>query len=240
MDSLYIVMPAYNEEANIANVIREWYPILEGKGEESRLVVADGGSTDRTLDILYKLQKEYPRLQVLSKPGTDHGTKLIILYDYAISQKADYIFQTDSDGQTNPVEFDQFWKRRNKYDAVLGNRLDRKDGKSRVFVENVLRFILWIFFGVKIPDANAPFRLMKTETVRKYIYKLPENFNLPNVMLSVYFMYFHENVLYRYVSFVPRQGGENYMNVKRIIGIGWKSLGNFRRLKRDLERIDKK
>lgn len=240
MDSLYIVMPAYNEEANIANVIREWYPILEGKGEESRLVVADGGSTDRTLDILYKLQKEYPRLQVLSKPGTDHGTKLIILYDYAISQKADYIFQTDSDGQTNPAEFDQFWKRRNKYDAVLGNRLDRKDGKSRVFVENVLRFILWIFFGVKIPDANAPFRLMKTETVRKYIYKLPENFNLPNVMLSVYFMYFHENVLYRYVSFVPRQGGENYMNVKRIIGIGWKSLGNFRRLKRDLERIDKK
>ena len=236
MDSLYIVMPAYNEEANIANVIREWYPVLEGKDKSSRLVVADGGSTDKTLDILYELQKDYPKLKVLSRPGTDHGTKLIVLYDYAVRHNADYIFQTDSDGQTNPSEFEAFWKRRNKYDAILGNRLDRKDGQSRVFVENVLRFMLWIFFGVSIPDANAPFRLMKTETVKKYIYRLPKDFNLPNAMLAVYFAYFHENVKYRYVSFIPRQGGKNYMNVKRIIGIGWKSLGNFWHLKMDLKK----
>ena len=235
-DNLYIVMPTYNEEVNIMEVIKEWYPILEGKGENSRLIVADGGSKDRTLDILYDLQKEYPKLEVYSKPGTDHGTKLIFLYDYAIKQKADYIFQTDSDGQTNPDEFEQFWKRRNKYDAILGDRCDRQDGWSRVFVENVLRFILWLFFGVKIPDANAPFRLMKTEVVEKYIYWLPEDFNLPNAMLAVYFGYFHDKVAYRYVTFAPRQGGENYINVKRIIGIGWKSLGNFARLRRELKK----
>ena len=55
MDKLYIVMPAYNEEANIIDVVREWYPILEGKNEESRLVIADGGSKDNTLNILYDL-----------------------------------------------------------------------------------------------------------------------------------------------------------------------------------------
>ena len=31
MDSLYVVMPAYNEEANIEMVIKQWYPILKGK-----------------------------------------------------------------------------------------------------------------------------------------------------------------------------------------------------------------
>lgn len=236
MNSLYVVMPAYNEEENIADVIKEWYTVLEGKAEESRLVVADGGSTDRTLDILYELKQEYPKLEILSKPGTDHGTKLLALYDYAINRNIDYIFQTDSDGQTNPAEFDQFWKRRKKYDAVLGNRADRRDGASRVFVENMLRFILWIYFGVKIPDANAPFRLMKTEIVKKYIYRLPKDFNLPNAMLCVYFAYYHENVKYRYVSFAPRQGGKNYINIRRIIGIGWKSLGNFARLKMDLKK----
>lgn len=111
MDSLYIVMPAYNEEANIANVIREWYPLLEGKAESSRLVVADGGSADNTLPILCELQRKYPQLVVLSRPGTDHGTKLLVLYDYAVRNNIDYIFQTDSDGQTNPGEFDQFWKK---------------------------------------------------------------------------------------------------------------------------------
>lgn len=235
MDKLYIVMPAYNEAANIKDVVEEWYPILKGKSADSRLVIADGGSKDKTLDILYELQKEYPQLEVFSKPGTDHGTKLIFLYDYAVKQKADFIFQTDSDGQTRPEEFEQFWQLRNEYAAILGNRSDRQDGKSRVFVENVLRFILWLFFGTQTPDANAPFRLMKTEVVAKYIYKLPENFNLPNALLVAFFYRFKENVKYIFITFRPRQGGKNYINVKRIIKIGWESLGNFYKLRKEMK-----
>lgn len=52
MDSLFIVMPAYNEEENIEAVIKQWYPILEGKSEKSRLVIADSGSSDKTHEIL--------------------------------------------------------------------------------------------------------------------------------------------------------------------------------------------
>ena len=227
-------MPAYNEETNIVEVVKEWYPILEGKSEDSRMVIADGGSKDNTLQILYDLQKDYPKLEVFSKPGTDHGTKLIFLYDYAIKQKADYIFQTDSDGQTLPEEFEAFWQLRDEYDAILGNRSSREDGKDRVFVENVLRFILWIFFGAKTPDANAPFRLMKPELVGRYLYYLPEDFNLPNALLAAYFSRFHEKVKYMHVTFRPRQGGKNYINVKRIVKIGWESLGNFWKLRKTL------
>lgn len=234
MDKLYVVMPTYNEEENIIEVVKEWYPILSGKDEGSRMVIADGGSKDRTLEILYELQKDYPKLEVFSKPNTDHGTKLIFLYDYAIKQKADFIFQTDSDGQTRPEEFDQFWNLRNQYDAILGNRYDRQDGKSRVFVENILRLFLRIFFKAKTPDANAPFRLMKTEIVKKNIYRLPENFNLPNALLVAYFSYFNENVKYLHVTFRPRQGGKNYINIRRIIKIGWESLWSFYKLRKDL------
>ena len=42
MDILYVVMPAYNEEDNIEEVVSSWYPVLEGKDPLSRLVVADG------------------------------------------------------------------------------------------------------------------------------------------------------------------------------------------------------
>lgn len=234
MDKLFIVMPAYNEEENIVSVIKEWYVILEHTSMDSRLVVADGGSTDNTLKILSELQSEYPKLEVFSKPGTDHGTKLIFLYKYAIQQNADYIFQTDSDGQTLPDEFEQFWRLRNQYDAVIGKRFKRQDGRARAFVENVLRFILWIFFQVQVPDANAPFRLMQTELVNKYITKLPEDYNLPNAMLVTYFARFHEKVKYLNVTFRPRRNGTNYMNVRRIIKIGWQSLWNFYRLRRDL------
>lgn len=236
MDKLYIVMPAYNEAENIEEVVADWYPVIEDKNEESRLVIADGGSKDDTLKILYKLQEKYPKLEVFSKPGTDHGTKLIFLYKYAIEHGADYIFQTDSDGQTLPAEFPAFWELRDKNDIILGNRSAREDGTDRVFVEKVLRFILWMFFGIKTPDANAPFRLMKADVVNKYIDWLPDDFNLPNAMLVVYFHYFKDKVAYRFVTFRPRQGGKNFINVKRIFNIGWVSLGNFRMLRKNLQK----
>ena len=104
-ETLFIVMPTYNEEANITNVVKEWYTILDNGDENSRMIISDGGSTDNTLSILYELQKEYPKLVVIPKPGTDHGTKVILLYKYAIENNATWIFQTDSDGQTLPSEF---------------------------------------------------------------------------------------------------------------------------------------
>ena len=65
MDSLYIVMPAYNEEANIENTVKMWYGILEGKDESSRLVIADSGSSDNTHGILLNLREQYPKLLIL-------------------------------------------------------------------------------------------------------------------------------------------------------------------------------
>ena len=110
MDILYIVMPAYNEEDNIEDVIRGWYPLLEGKDEKSRLVIADSGCTDNTHDIIMRLRKEgFTKLRTFSKGDRQHGPKVLNLYRYAIHNGADYIFQTDSDGQTNPDEFEDFW-----------------------------------------------------------------------------------------------------------------------------------
>ena len=234
MDILYLVMPAYNEEANIETVVKQWYPILEGKNPESRLVIADSGSTDSTHAKLKDLKVTYPQLEILSNTGKQHGPKLIALYQYAIQKKADYIFQTDSDGQTNPEEFTVFWDKRGEFEAVLGVRTVRGDGKSRKFVENVLCRLLHIIFGVKVPDANAPFRLMSTKVVDKYINRLPEDYNLPNVMMTTYFKFYQEKMLFKEISFKPRQGGVNSINIPKIVKIGWKALGDFRELKKEM------
>ena len=117
---------------------------------------------------------------------------------------------------------------------MLGDRRDRQDGMSRVFVENTLRMILRLFFGVRIPDANAPFRLMKRELVEKYIDRMPGDFNLPNVMLTTFFVYYKEKILFFPVTFKQRQGGKTSVNIRKIIQIGWKALGDFRKLKKQM------
>ena len=175
-----------------------------------------------------------PQLEVLENTGKQHGPKLIALYKYAIENGADYIFQTDSDGQTDPEEFDAFWDLRDGYDAILGNRTVRGDGRSRAFVEHVVCFLLKLYFGVNVPDANAPFRLMKTDIVSKYIGRFREDYNLPNIMLTTFFSYYKEKLTFREISFKPRQGGVNSINIPKIVKIGWKALGDFRGFKKGM------
>lgn len=95
-------------------------------------------------------------------------------------------------------------------------------------------FLLRMIFGVKVSDANAPFHLMKTELVNKYISKLPENFNIPNIMFTTYFVYHKEKVKFIEITFKPRQGGTNSINIKKIIKIGWKAVGDFYMLKKEI------
>ena len=229
-------MPAYNEEENIEQVIKAWYPLIEeeDRADTSRLVVADSGSSDRTHKILMELQKNYPKLQILADTEKQHGPKVLALYNYAIAQGADYIFQTDSDGQTDPMEFENFWKMTEEYDLIIGNRTARGDGKSRAYVEKVVCLLLRIYFGVKVPDANAPFRLMKADIVNKYINRMPDDYNIPNIMFTTYFKYYDEKMLFKEISFRPRQTGNNSINIPRIMEIGWKALGDFRRFKREM------
>ena len=197
-------------------------------------MIADSGSTDKTHQILTNLQEKFPKLIVLSDTGRYHGEKVIALYDYAIKNGADWIFQTDSDGQTNPDEFEAFWALRNEYDGIFGNRTVRGDGKNRAFVEKVVCFLLHLYFGVKVPDANAPFRLMKADIVKKYLYKMDSDYNLPNIMMTTYFAHYGEKMTFKEISFKPRQGGVNSINIPKIVKIGWNALGDFRNLKKGM------
>ena len=235
-DTLYIVIPAYNEEENIEQCVNGWYPVAEshnGNGA-SRLVVVNDGSKDRTYEKLLELAETRPLLMPLNKPNGGHGSAVLYGYQYAIDQNADWIFQTDSDCQTDPAEFQDFWNARDDVEAVIGYRPDRGDGKDRKFVENVVCFLLKMIFGVKVKDANAPFRLMRRELVAKYIGKLPKDFNLPNIMFTTYFVYYGHKVLFLPISFKPRKKGKNSINPKKILKIGWKAIGDFRRLRKEM------
>lgn len=236
MDKLYIIIPAYNEAENINACVEDWYPVIAAHNPsgESRLVIINDGSKDDTYQILTKLAQDKPLLLPLSKQNGGHGSTVLYGYRYAIENGADFVFQTDSDGQTNPDEFEAFWDERNDYDAILGNRVVRGDGKDRKFVENTVCFLLKMIFGVKVEDANAPFRLMRTGLVAKYIDKLPKEFNIPNIMFTTYFVYHHEKVKFIPITFKPRQGGVNSINIKKIVKIGWKAVGDFYKLKKEI------
>ena len=90
-DIVYFVLPAYNEEANIEDVIKQWHPVCEkinAEGNEAKLVIANDGSKDNTFRIMQGLQKKYPYLTPLDKPNSGHGATVLYLYHYAIDHGA--------------------------------------------------------------------------------------------------------------------------------------------------------
>ena len=239
MDKIYFVLPAYNEEANIEEVIAQWHPICEqinAEGNEAHLVIANDGSKDKTFVIMQSLQSKYPLLKPLNKENSGHGSTVLYLYHYAINNKADYIFQTDSDGQTVPSEFSPFWRRREKYDMLVGLRKNREDGKDRVFLAKVLRQIIFSVFGVRCPDANTPFRLMKAGPLAKCLNAIPENAELSNALLTVKYEKSGCAVRYLPITFRSRQGGTDALNRSRRFAIIRRSLGEFRRVKKEWEK----
>ena len=234
MDKLYIVIPAYNESENIEDVATSWHKVVEEINQDSKLVIINDGSKDNTLEILNELSKSLPQLIVLDKPNSGHGATLLYGYNYALENGADYIFQTDSDGQTSPVEFYNFWDKRKEYDVLIGHRNRRQDGFSRLVVTKVLKLVLLLSFGVNVVDANTPFRLMTKDILSKYIVKVPENFNLSNVLLSVLFVKNKEKVKFIPISFKPRQGGVNSINLPKIFKIGRQAVKDFRVIKKTI------
>ena len=232
MDKLFIVIPAYNEEENIRQVIDDWYPVVEahnGDGE-SRLVIIDDGSKDSTFKIMEEYAKERPLFCPITKPNGGHGATVLYGYHYALEHGADYIFQTDSDGQTLPSEFEAFWEQRSLYDMVIGWRKGREDGASRVFTTKVLKLVIKVCFGVTVTDANTPFRLMKASILQEQIKLVPKDFNLSNVIITVIYTKKGLGVKYMPITFRQRQGGVNSINLKKIFKIGKQALKDFREI----------
>ncbi len=233
--TLTIVIPAYNEAENLRLLVDDWYPIIEKYGnEKSSILIVNDGSKDNSEEILRELCLERKQLKYVTKQNGGHGSAVLYGYRLAIDSDTDWVFQTDSDRQTNPKEFEKFWNLRNTYDVIIGNRIVRGDGKARKMVEKVVCILLKLIFGIKVKDANAPFRLMKAEVLGKYLDRMPLNYNLPNIMITTFFVYYGENVSFEEISFKSRSAGKNSINFNKIFKIGLNALRDFRSFKKSM------
>ncbi|MCL2802859.1 MAG: glycosyltransferase family 2 protein [Micrococcales bacterium] len=233
-DRLIIVIPAYNEADNVTELIAEWHQVVSQVGSASRLLVVDDGSLDNTYELLTRAVESgsYEQLVAVTKPNSGHGATLLYGYHWALDHGADYVFQTDSDRQTEPEEFWPFWRHRHQYDAIIGLRRGRQDGMSRVLVTKVLQMAVAVVFRQRIPDPNCPFRLVGQAGLSQAVAQIPADYNLANVLLSVRLAQLGRRVIYRPITFKPRQGGVNSINLARIWRIGVKAIGDFWRLRR--------
>lgn len=224
---LVVVIPAYNEEACIENVIELWTQGISKilMNENFKILVINDGSKDSTGGILDQISISNKYLIAMHQLNGGHGNAVVNGYKFAVEMDPDYIFQTDSDDQFIPEDFKHFWDLREKSDFILGFRQIRHDDPFRLLITKILKFSLLIIYGTYINDANIPFRLFKTSFLRKLLAVLPKPIPFaPNIFLSVLSKKTNQKLFNIPVIHKERETGEVSIKHMKLLKVCWQSL----------------
>jgi dolichol-phosphate mannosyltransferase len=229
---LLVVMPVYNEQASVRKVVLEWFQEIENWTERFLFLAINDGSTDGTEKILTRLRGQLgQRFEVINRENRGHGQTCLQGYRIAVERKIPHVFQIDSDGQCDPQYFFRFWRDREHFDVIYGKRRHREDGWRRTLASFVLKLTLLLFGRVYCVDANAPYRLMRTDILQDKLSKIPPGFFLANVALAILLKrdaaIRHGSVA---IGFRERYGGEPLVRIGRFGEKAFELVAQLKRL----------
>ena len=160
-----VVLPAYNEEAVIADTVGKCVETLSVIAPDYEIIVVDDGSRDRTGAIADELAASNPRIRVVhNRPNRGYGGALIAGFD-AVSK--DLTFFMDADGQFDIRDLAKLLELREQgYRAVLGYRHRRRDGALRHLNAWGWNLLVSLLFGLHVRDVDCAFKVYDTELVR--------------------------------------------------------------------------
>ena len=179
---LAVVMPVYNEQECISQVVRSWMAMLEGLKIRFTMIVLNDGSRDGTAAVLAGLLPD-DRLEIVSKPNTGHGPTVLLGYRKAV-EAAEWVFQCDSDDEMSPEHFPSLWGLRGDYDALFGVRAGRRQNLARGLISAVSRSTVRLLFGRGVRDVNTPYRLIRSDVLGRIVRQVPDDTLAPNVIIS--------------------------------------------------------
>ncbi len=159
------VIPAYNEEHNILQVIRDVKPLV------NEIVVVDDNSTDNTKNILRG--EGVILLHHIINRG--QGAALETGDKYAIDNGADIVIHFDADGQFNANDIKKLVEPiiNDDYEIVLGSRMlgDRKaiPPIKRFFIFPLAHLANYVFWKARLTDPQCGLRAIKKDALTKII-----------------------------------------------------------------------
>ncbi len=158
-----IIIPAYNEEDNIVQVIEN----LKNNYGMFDYVVINDGSQDNTAEICRK--NNYNMVDLAINIGLAGAFQTGM--KYALYHNYDYAIQYDGDGQHNPEYIDGMVKYAEETgsDIVIGSRflLEKKPLNLRMFGNSLIEVCIWLTTGKKIKDSTSGMRLYSRKMIRR-------------------------------------------------------------------------
>ena len=160
-----IVIPAFNEQENIDEVLTQTYETAESIGLPYEIIVIDDGSTDETRKRAYG-----HKAIVLCNP-TNQG-KGVALQRGFLHARGDIVITMDSDGSHDPEDIKKLIGAiSGGADVALGTRFNTTEGKHttkklHILGNNVINFSIQVLTGKRITDSQCGFRALRRKVLK--------------------------------------------------------------------------
>lgn len=187
--TISIVIPCYNEESSIKEVIKA----IPETDEIFEIIVVDDGSKDKTVEMAKESGRDVRIISHTYNIGNGAAVKT-----GAKAAKGDFILFMDGDGQHKPDDILNLTKFIDRYDMVIGSR--SKNAKVSGYRTLGNRFLNWFasyLTGVKILDLTSGFRLVNKNKFMEFFDLYPNQYSYPTTstmafIKSGYFIKFVE------------------------------------------------
>jgi len=162
---IVVVIPTLNEENGIGWVLERIHETLSKLGKNYHIIVVDGGSQDKTVEISRRKGAE-----VLMQNGQGYGDAYIQGFNYAIKKyRPKIMVMLDADGTYDPREMPKLLEpiEDGEADMVIGNRFMGMIPGAMTIVNKVgnklLSWLARLMIGINIGDTQSGYRAMTRE-----------------------------------------------------------------------------
>jgi glycosyltransferase involved in cell wall biosynthesis len=205
---LTVVMPIYNEEAGLPDLLRTLVPYCSERNWKLNLV--NDGSTDGTRAILNDYER-VPGIKVLHhKVNRGYGGAL---KTGILNAGTKYVVTMDADGQHELKDLDEIlgFAQQKDADLVVGKRGRQGSGLYREFGKWLIRKFAALLMPVHISDLNSGFKLYLTRLAHRYVSMCPDSMAFSDV-ITLIFIKKHHLVLEHPISIKKRTTGRSVIN----------------------------
>jgi undecaprenyl-phosphate 4-deoxy-4-formamido-L-arabinose transferase len=155
---LSVVIPVYNEEANLETLFARLYPALDGLGRSYEVLFTDDGSRDRSYDMLRAQYERRPDVTRVIGFNANYGQHMAVIAAFE-RVRGEVVVTLDADLQNPPEEIPKLLAMIDAgSDCVGGFRMNRRDSLFRTLASRAVNSFRRRTTNIEMTDQGCMLR----------------------------------------------------------------------------------